>query len=721
VLWPLVAMVFAGYLQRELNRAIGKRVGAGLGAAMHVPRLMQAVAAGGAAYLLLDRPWEHWGASVEEARAPLPGDDVVPHATGDVTQAVTIGAPPEAVWPWLAQMGSGRAGWYTYPWIEGGHPDPDRIHSQYQHITEGDLIPDSPDATITWTVAAAEKPRLLVYATARRLWTQRNVNPDGPGTATWYRGSWAFVLRPADAGCTRLIVRWRHQLVAAHPGLDPVTQFALLAGHAFMGRKQLRGIRQRAQNAAQLASGPSALTDGHSPPQAGGPERLSPVDAANMRVERRGLPMHVAAIGVVDGTFLLDAAGRLRLEEVRADVERRLHLAPRLRQVLLRPRPGLGAPAWADDARFDIRRHVRARPVPAPGDEAAFLAVCSELNQPLLDRSRPLWELWLLPRLADGNVGMLFRLHHAVADGIAAIALMGALFEATPGAPPPPAPPWRPKPAPGAWQLFTSNWHQHAEALAAAGSRLRHPAAIMHFPGPRTRQLRLALGEGLAPRVSWNRPAGMRRRLLLVRADLAGAKAVAHAHGGTVNDVVLAAVAGGARQLLAGRGELRPGMVLKATVAAAARDPGDLAPTGNRAAIMLVPLPVSEPGPARRLAQIAGLTRARKHYPPYQPAGRLAQHAMIWAMPRQRLANLFTSNLPGPSRPMYPAGARVLGLFQVGVVQGNVTVAVGVLSYAGQLNFTVLGDADAVPDLKTFADGVCEVLTRLGATAGRMP
>jgi diacylglycerol O-acyltransferase / wax synthase len=223
------------------------------------------------------------------------------------------------------------------------------------------------------------------------------------------------------------------------------------------------------------------------------------------------------------------------------------------------------------------------------------------------------------------------------------------------------------------------------------------------------------------PRVSWNLPAGTRRRLLLARADLASVKTVAHAHGGTVNDVVLAAVAGGARQLLASRGELRPGLVLKATVAAAARDPGDLAPAGNRAAIMLVPLSVSEPDPARQLAQITCRTRARKQYPPYQPAGRLAQRAMIWAMPRQRLVNLFTSNLPGPAGPVYLAGARVLELFQVGAVQGNVTVAAGILSYAGQLNVSILGDADAVPDLNIFADGVTEALTQLGAKAGRTP
>jgi diacylglycerol O-acyltransferase len=245
-------------------------------------------------------------------------------------------------------------------------------------------------------------------------------------------------------------------------------------------------------------------------------------------------------------------------------MEQRLHLAPRLRQVLVRPRRGLGPPVWADDARFDIGQHVRARPVPAPGDEAALLAVCLELNQPPLDRSRPLWELWLLPGLADGNAGVLFRLHHAIADGVAAMAMMGALFGAAPGAAPPQGPPWRPAAAPGAWQLFTDTWRRRADAAAAAGARVGHPAAIVHSAGARARQLRGIFGEGLAPRVSWNQPAGTRRRLLLARADLASVKTVAHAHGGTVNDVVLAAVAGGARRLLVGRGELRPGMVLKA-------------------------------------------------------------------------------------------------------------------------------------------------------------
>jgi diacylglycerol O-acyltransferase len=424
--------------------------------------------------------------------------------------------------------------------------------------------------------------------------------------------------------------------------------------------------------------------------------------------------MHVAALGVLDGAQLLDAAGQLRLDAVRADVQRRLHLAPRLRQVLCHMRPGLGPPVWADDPRFDIRRHVRACPVPGPGDEAALLAVCSELNAPPLDRSRPLWELWLLPGLANGNIGMLLRLHHVVADGVAALALMGIMFDAAPGKPPPQAPVWRPAPAPGAWQMFTDGWRRRADAAAAVWSCARHPAGAFRGLGSLARQLRLLAGEGRAPRMSFNQPAGTRRSLLLARAGLAHVKTVAHAHGATVNDVVLAAVAGGARQLLAGRGELTPGLALKASVAASNRRPADAPGSGNRAGIMLVSLPVDEPGPVQRLTEIARLTRARKRYPPYQPAGRFAQRGMVRTMSRQRLVNLFTSNLPGPPEPLYLAGARVLELFQAGVVQGNVTVAVGVLSYAGQLNFCLLGDADAIPDLQVFADGLSDALAQMG-------
>jgi hypothetical protein len=132
---------------------------------------------------------------------------------------------------------------------------------------------------------------------------------------------------------------------------------------------------------------------------------------------------------------------------------------------------------------------------------------------------------------------------------------------------------------------------------------------------------------------------------------------------------------------------------------------------------MLAPLPVDDPDPVSRLVPIARAARERKRYPPYQPEGRFAQRATVRVMSCQRLVNPFTSNLPGPPDPLYLAGARVLDLFQAGAVQGNVTVGVGVISYAGQLNFSIVGDTDAVPDLQAFAHGLADTLIQLGAQA----
>jgi WS/DGAT/MGAT family acyltransferase len=221
--------------------------------------------------------------------------------------------------------------------------------------------------------------------------------------------------------------------------------------------------------------------------------------------------------------------------------------------------------------------------------------------------------------------------------------------------------------------------------------------------------------EGRAPRTSFNRPVGRQHRVLLVRADLEQARQVAHAHHATVNDVVLCTIAGGARALLAGRGELHRPLVLKVSVAASVRARASASQAGNLVGILLVPVPVAEEDPIRRLEQIARATAERKRLPPYQPAARFLQRAMIRTMNRQRRINLLTSNLPGPPQPMYFAGAKILELFQIGVVQGNVAVQVGALSYAGQLNFDIVADANLVPDLTMFANGMIEDLERLGA------
>jgi len=444
-------------------------------------------------------------------------------------------------------------------------------------------------------------------------------------------------------------------------------------------------------------------------------ERVTPLDVSNLRVEQHGLPMNVGALAIFEPRALLDSSGELDIEAIRARIEDRLHLAPRLRQRLYWPGFGFGAPVWVDDASFDVGRHVGVRPVPAHGEDA-LLATCVELNDRPFDRAHPLWEIWFLTEGLDGRVSMLVRFHHVLADGLAALMLLGVLFEAAPEASPSEGPTWKPRPVPSRSELLRDGMRRRITALRGGLGRIEHPQQTLARGRTLLRQAAQFAREGRAPRTSFNRPVGKRHRLVLVRGDLERARQVAHAHHATVNDVVLCAMAGGARALLAGRGELHPDVVLKVSVAASVRAPTGSSQVGNLVGVLLAPLPVGEEDPIRRLEQIARATAKRKRLPPYQPAARLLQRWMIRSMNRQRTINLLMSNLPGPPKPMYFAGAKILEVFQIGVVQGNVPVQIGVLSYAGQLNFDIAGDADLVPDLDAFARGMANDLERLNAT-----
>jgi WS/DGAT/MGAT family acyltransferase len=348
---------------------------------------------------------------------------------------------------------------------------------------------------------------------------------------------------------------------------------------------------------------------------------------------------------------------------------------------------------------------VRTQALPAPGDQKTLLATCCELNDPPLNRSRPLWEIWLLTGLVEDRVGLLIRLHHVIADGIAALALLAPLFD----------------PVSGAQAAGTTTPGNPGDStrlgaltnkITAAAANSRSAAAYLAMW---LRQLALLTRQGRAPMTSLNRPVGRHRQVVLHRADLAAVKAVAHSHDGKVNDMVLAAVAGGTHRLLEGRGELTPDLVLKVSVAASIRQPADARVGGNRVGIRVVDIPVGEPDPVRRLERIVAETTAQRGRPPYQPNGRFVQRWMVGMMFHQRLVNVLVSNVPGPPAQLYFAGAAVRELFQLGVVQGNLALAVGVLSYAGQLNFDIVVDADIIPDVTVFAEGLADTLQQLGA------
>ncbi len=438
-------------------------------------------------------------------------------------------------------------------------------------------------------------------------------------------------------------------------------------------------------------------------------ERLTAADLSMVWPEDFGWPQDIGALAVLDGSGLLDANGRLPIEDLRDRIDSRLHLLPRFRQLLHIPPTGLGWPLWVDAPCFDVADHVGVLPLGPSADEGQLLAACAELFERRLDRSRPLWRLWFLPGLPDGRIGVFMKLHHAIADGIAGVAAFGAFLDLDAEAPTSAAPPWTPAPIPSARELLDDNLRRRLQGLDRAVAKLAHPLDVARQVRLDWPAVREAFAEQRAPRTSLNRPIGRRRRLAIIRSDLELVKQIAHTHGGKVNDVLLAAVAGGLRELLRSRGEDVDAVVLRVFVPVSlhTEQPGQA--RGNLDGAMVVPLPVGEPDPVRRLRMIAAETaeRKKKARPPgstlfWCPA---VQRAFLRRMTGQRFTNGYVADVPGPPVPLYLAGAPLLEVFPLVPIMGNMTLGVGALSYAGQFNITAVADQQACPDVAVFADG----------------
>lgn len=425
----------------------------------------------------------------------------------------------------------------------------------------------------------------------------------------------------------------------------------------------------------------------------------------------------VGVIGVLEGEPLLDQDGALRLDEVRAAVGRRLHVLPRLRQVLLMPPRGRGWPLWVDDPFFDVRNHVRESPVHAPGGPTELLAVVESLRRRRLETSRPLWEVWLLPGLADGRVGLFVRLHHVVADGIAGLTTLGALFE--PGTEDGgQARPWVPRPWPTSRQLLLDNLRRRMEAFAHAASsavQLRRSVRSLRAAWPATREL---LGGAPGPSTSLDGVIGQDRVLAVARSRLVDVLAVARAHDATVNDVLLTMIAGGIRSLLLSRGEDVEGLELPVYVPMSLRRKGEDGSAGNDISQIIVRLPIGLPDPRRRLRDIAAAMTERKAVA--RPSlgttfrNRVLSGYLLKLIIRQRV-NVASADLVGPSSPLRLAGADVLEMVPLINLMGNITLGVGALSYAGCFDVLAVADAVLCPDLDVFTAGATAELRELRA------
>jgi len=447
-------------------------------------------------------------------------------------------------------------------------------------------------------------------------------------------------------------------------------------------------------------------------------ERLTASDLFMLLWDDYGWPNYIGGLAILDGTSLLEGDGHLRIEAVRRQLEPRLAAVPRFRQLLHRPRRGLGWPLWVDAPCFDLADHIRVHPLGAPGDQAQLLQACQELARRRLDPARPLWELWLLPGLSERRIGAYLKLHHVLADGPAGVATFGALLDLTADAPTPVAPPWAPAPIPTTRTLLSDNLRRRRQELGRGWSGLSHPGRTLRRARAAWPAWREVFTEQRAPRTSLNRPVGADRRLAIIRGRLDLTKKLAHAHQAKVNDVVLAAVAGGLGQLLVRRGEDVQRLVLRAMVPISLHQEQPGQARGNQPGWMMVPLPLGEPDPVRRLELIAAETAARTHQARPQTGSGIfrfvaGQRAWYWHFPRQRSVNLVVTNVPGPPVPLYLAGARLLELFPVVPVMGNLTLVVAVLSYAGQLNLTAVADQDGCPDLEAFTQGMRSALDDL--------
>ncbi|GAA5120657.1 WS/DGAT/MGAT family O-acyltransferase [Pseudonocardia adelaidensis] len=459
-------------------------------------------------------------------------------------------------------------------------------------------------------------------------------------------------------------------------------------------------------------------------------DRLSPLDASFLFAEHRTAAMHVGAVMTFappqDGPFDPDAFTEL--------IGRRLALVPRYRQKVREVPGGLGLPVWVDDPEFDLAFHVRRSALPAPGTEEELLDLVGRLLARQLDRSRPLWEVYLVEGLADGRFAVVTKTHHAMVDGLASMDIGAVLLDLTPEPRETPDDDWEPAPEPSGLEL----------AAAAAARALRRPRDVLDVAGRALGDVReaasmvgktvegvLAAGRSAAtvrPVQALNAATGQQRRYGMCRTSLAEHRAVRKAHGGTVNDVVLAVVTGALRRWLISRGEpLTADTAVRAMVPVSvrARARGGGAPAGNSISAYLVDLPVTEDDPLVRHGVLRDAMEVHKRSGQAVGAATLMRlvglappivHSLGARLASQYSSNFYNvlvTNVPGPPRPLYAMGARMLDMYPVVPLGGGQAVAIGITSYTDGVHYGFTADRDALPDVDVLAGFVTDSLAEL--------
>ena len=438
--------------------------------------------------------------------------------------------------------------------------------------------------------------------------------------------------------------------------------------------------------------------------------------------------MHVGGLTIVEGP-------PPSMEEFLEQIRRRLHLVPRYRHKLAHTALDSGRPVWVDDPSFNLEYHIRHAALPTPGGWEQLQSLTAWIFSQQLDRSKPLWEMWLIEGLEDERFALISKSHHALIDGIAGIDLATVLFDLSPDPPPlrHSGRAWQPHSEPGVAELLSAGLLGAVRtgiALAeGALDALSHPEHAL----ARAREAAEGIGEivwaGLnpAPETPLNVDIGPHRRFVGVGSSLEDFKIVKKVFDATVNDVVLAVVAGALRSFLISRGVRTEGMEMRALVPVSVRAEDEHGAGGNRIVVMRGPLPVYIADPLQRLrfvsAAMDGLKESKQALGAeviagvqnFAPPTILAQASRLNFS--TRLFNLLVTNVPGPQFPLYVLGREMLEAYPVAFLPQHHALAIAIMSYNGQMNFGLLGDFDALPDIDAIGDSIAEELATLVSLA----
>lgn len=461
--------------------------------------------------------------------------------------------------------------------------------------------------------------------------------------------------------------------------------------------------------------------------------RLSTLDVTFLYLEERTTPMHVGSVALLKPPKSFD------YERLVSLVEQRIALVPRYRQKVRHVPGHLAKPVWVDDEDFDIGYHVRRSALPKPGSDEQLRELVARLMSRRLDRARPLWEMYFVEGLASGRLAVITKTHQSLVDGISAVDIGQVILDSARTPRQVPEDQWTPRPEPSAVELVAD----------AVGELVRRPTAVADtvrlgmLDARATARSVVGTAAGLfaaartaarpAPESPLNVEISEQRRFSTVVTSLASYKKIRHAHGGTINDVVLATIAGALRSWLLTRGEpVSPASMIRAMVPVSVRDSSDedenSGALGNKVSTYLVDLPVGEPSPVLRLHQVSFAMQAHEEAGQSVGADALIRisgfapptlHAMGTKTANglsRRLFNVVVINAPGPQFPLYASGARMMEVFPVVPLARHQALAVGVTSYDGRIFYGLNADRDAMSDVDVIADLISESLAELVAT-----